>query len=269
METLRLGSEGSEVKKLQRALIDAKFSPGVVDGQFGPGTESAVVGFQKSQCLLADGIVGSRTAKALGLMDETDTRDAPAESVIENVTVSLVSQLFPFTPLDNIKENLPHILKGLEKQGLTEKPMVLMALATIRAETEGFEPISEYRSRYNTSPGGKHYDLYDFRTDIGNNALGDGAKYKGRGFIQLTGKSNYETYGPKIGVDNLADEPELANSPEHAANVLAVFLKDKERQIKEAILDGNLRLARKLVNGGSHGLNQFTETYQRGEELLA
>lgn len=70
--------------------------------------------------------------------------------------------------------------------------MVLMALSTIRAETEGFEPINEGLSKYNTSPGGHPFDLYDYRSDISNKRKDHGAKYKGRGLIQLTGRFNYE-----------------------------------------------------------------------------
>lgn len=63
-------------------------------------------------------------------------------------------------------------------------------------------------------------------------------------------------------------EPKSANQSEHAAQLLAVFLKDKEPRIKQALLDDNLRLARKLVNGGSHGLARFTETFQLGNGIL-
>jgi hypothetical protein len=54
----------------------------------------------------------------------------------------------------DIKANLPPILEALRALGFGDKPMVLMAIATIRAETAGFEPISEFKSRFNTSPRG-------------------------------------------------------------------------------------------------------------------
>ena len=112
-----------------------------------------------------------------------------------------------------------------------------MALSTIRAETESFRPINEYQSKYNTSPNGHPFDLYDRREDLGNSRKGHGEKYKGRGYIQLTGRYNYEKYSPKIGLGSkLLREPDLANEPEHAAALLSVFLKDKEHQIKEALL---------------------------------
>ena len=264
MTTLQVGDKGDEVKRLQRKLRAEHFNPGKIDGDFGPATEAAVINFQKSRKLLADGIVGPRTAYALGLV-----KRRIINSVLPSVTVTAVSYMFPNTQVDNIKTNLPYALDGLVDYKLIEKPMVLMALATIRAETESFRPISEYKSKYNTSPGGHPFDLYDFRRDLGNNRKGHGAKYKGRGFIQLTGRFNYKRYGKKIGLNTrLLRNPDLANDPEIASQLLSVFLKDKERAIKEALLDDNLAAARKLVNGGSHGLGRFEETFIIGEELI-
>jgi predicted chitinase len=152
---------------------------------------------------------------------------------------------------------------------LADKRMVLMALATIRAETASFQPISEFQSRFNTSPGGHPFDLYDNRKDLGNQGPPDGEQYRGRGFIQLTGRFNYQKHGAAIGLGNgLVDQPELANQPDIASKLLASFLKANEIAIKEALLAANLGAARKLVNGGAHGLAEFTEAYQTGDSLL-
>ena len=264
MPVLREGASGPDVTALQRKLQERGFSPGQIDSEFGPATEAAVMAFQRSQGLLPDGIVGPRTATALGL-------DSPVEvpPVIPTVTVAVVSKMFPFTPVDNIKANLPVVLNALVEPELTGKKMVLMALATIRAETEVFKPISEGESRFNTSPGGHPFDLYDNRQDLGNLGPPDGAQFKGRGFIQLTGRANYQHHGEAIGLGNgLIDDPDLANDPEIAAKLLASFLKSKETQIKEALLDGDLKAARKLVNGGTHGLAVFTAAYRIGDTLI-
>ena len=264
MPDLRRGSTGAEVSQLQARLKERGFNPGQVDGDFGGGTEAAVLAFQKSAGLLADGIAGPRTLAALELAGDA------VPVVSGQVTTAIVSQMFPFTRLDNIKTNLPFVLTALGDAALADKPMTLMALATIRAETEGFIPISEGLSRFNTSPGGHPFDLYDNRRDLGNQGPPDGARYCGRGFIQLTGRSNYQQHGSAIGLGaGLLNEPDLANQPDIAARLLASFLKDKERRIKEALVDGDLRAARKLVNGGSHGLDRFTEAYTIGDRLIA
>ena len=262
---LKEGSTGSAVRKLQARLKQLGFNPGLVDGDFGPATTAALIGFQKSAGLLADGVAGPRTLAALKL-----AANDRLPSVIPSVTVTIVSKMFPFTRVDNIRDNLPFVLKGLVELALGDKPMVLMALPTIRAETESFQPIDEGLSRFNTSPGGHPFDLYDFRSDLGNQGKGDGAKYRGRGYIQLTGRVNYQKYGAALGMGTkLATDPELANDPAIAGKLLAAFLKDKERAIKEALIIGDLRLARRLVNGGSHGLDRFTEAFRIGDGLIA
>jgi predicted chitinase len=150
-----------------------------------------------------------------------------------------------------------------------DKPMVLMALSTIRAETEGFVPISEGKSRFNTlnSP----FDRYDAGTSIGarlgNTVAGDGPKFKGRGFIQLTGRDNYTRVGGQIG-QPLADQPELANDPAIAGIILARFLKNKDGAIRSALGSGDLRTARRLVNGGSHGLDRFEDAFRLGRSSI-
>ncbi|MBR0566032.1 peptidoglycan-binding protein [Azoarcus sp. L1K30] len=266
MTALRRGMSGAAVKRLQKALDARGFSPGLIDGEFGGGTEAALMAFQLSEGLLADGIAGPRTLAALELARKGDVWP----DVLPGVTVQAVSEMFPSTPISNIRENLPPVSEALAELGLTDKPMVLMALATIRAETESFRPVAEGLSRFNTSPRGHPFDLYDARRDLGNQGAPDGERYRGRGYIQLTGRFNYARFGEKLGLgDRLIREPELASDPLIAGRLLAAFLKDKENGIKIALLEGDLRHARRLVNGGSHGLDRFTDAYQRGERSIA
>ena len=280
MGMLKRGSKGSDVKAVQSRLLDIGFSPGDIDGIFGRRTEIAVINFQKSRKLLADGIVGPKTLEVLFKGKDLKIKPAPvpknikvvAENVLPLVTVSLVTKLFSKSSRvkKNIEKYLPPVLKALKEQGLTDRHMVLMALATIKAESAGFEPISEFISRWNTPPGGEPFSLYDFRTDIGNGKKGDGAKYKGRGFIQLTGKHNYTVYSKKLKMGSeLVKNPEKANDPLVAARVLALFLKDKELRIKDALLRKSYKEARKAVNGGTHGIEVFRSTIIKGMELLS
>ncbi len=150
-----------------------------------------------------------------------------------------------------------------------DKSMVVMALGAIRAETGSFQPIDEFQSRFNTPPGGPPFALYDNRADLGNQGPPDGENFKGRGFVQLTGRANYLQIGNAIGLcDQLIQNPDLANDPDIAAKILAAFLGSKEDQIRQALEAGDLREARKLVNGGTHGLADFEDAFQRGQALL-
>ena len=262
---LELGSTGTSVESLQEALLAHGFSPGAVDGVFGSGTQQAVTAFQMSERMLADGIAGPRTQAALGLTEDDTLADATG-----GMTVQVASRMCPGAQLDAIKANLPPVLAALTTLGLQDRTMVLMAIATIRVETASFRPISEGLSGFNTSPGGHPFDLYDNRADLGNRGAPDGASYRGRGFVQLTGRNNYERYGPRLQPPvDLAAHPELANASDIAAGLLALFLKDRELNIKDALLHGNFAAARRLVNGGVHGIDAFTEAYALGDSLLS
>jgi putative chitinase len=264
MRTLNVGTSGEDVARVQRKLVEHGFPPGAIDSSFGPGTQAAVRAFQLSEGLVADGVVGPNTAAALGLEDRPQT-----VSAIPAVTVEIVSSMFPATPVRNIEANLPIVLDALVPPQLVGKEMVLMALATIRAETESFLPISEGQSMFNTSPGGAPFDLYDNRKDLGNQGTPDGARYKGRGFIQLTGRSNYAEHGMRIGVGNqLIDNPDMANDPTIAAQLLASFLKNKEVAIHNALIENDLKTARRLVNGGSNGLDRFVDAFSIGQQRI-
>ncbi len=63
--TLKNGSRGDDVKELQRLLTEAGFQCGAADGIFGAATRKAVIEYQNSKGLVADGIVGEKTWKAL------------------------------------------------------------------------------------------------------------------------------------------------------------------------------------------------------------
>jgi len=90
--------------------------------------------------------------------------------------------------------------------------MVSVALGTIRAEAEGFVPISELPSHFNTLPARPPSALTN--TSWAQEP-GDGARYRGRGFVQLTGRDNYEKYGKVLDI-LLADNPDCACAPEVA-----------------------------------------------------
>jgi peptidoglycan hydrolase-like protein with peptidoglycan-binding domain len=63
--TLKPGDTGAQVTVLQRALASLGYSGGKADGQYGPATKDAVVRFQHSVALVADGILGPATLQAL------------------------------------------------------------------------------------------------------------------------------------------------------------------------------------------------------------
>ena len=264
MPVLQQGSSGPEVADLQNKLRARGFDPGVSDGSFGPGTAAAVEAFQRSAGLGADGVVGPQTAAALGLV-----APAPVASAIPAVTVAMVCQMFPNTPAQNIEQNLPVVLNALVAPQLANKPMILMALGTIRAETESFLPISEGQSAFNTSPGGHPFDKYDSRADLGNQGPPDGERFKGRGFVQLTGRTNYQVPWKRHRAGRSTDpKPRPGQRSRHCRATARQFSQEPRQNIAAALATGDLATARRLVNGGSNGLDRFTDAYNIGKSLI-
>ncbi|MGV8804652.1 MAG: C1 family peptidase [Polaromonas sp.] len=267
-QLLSSADQGADVERLRKALGEAlgadadafavlKQAGSSIDSDF----DAAIRRWQSGIGIIADGIIGPRCQLLLGLAPPV-----PLTLGSEPVNVGSVSRLFPATKPANIARYLPYVEAALGAAGLTDRAMVIGALATIRAETEGFVPIAEFQSKFNTPPGGPPFSLYDMRGDIGNGQRGDGERYRGRGFVQLTGKANYQTYGQRLGLA-LVDAPDKANAPEVAAVVLAQFLFDKAARFREAVAQGDLRAARRLVNGGAHGLASFKDVFDRADAL--
>ncbi|MBK9572059.1 MAG: peptidase C1 [Rhodoferax sp.] len=234
---------------------------------------SALSAWQRNHGLMSDGVVGP----FMWAMLERGTGQPPPEaSWLTLLPAERLGKLFPFTTRKNLQVYAPYVLAALDAAGYGPdsrhgRDLCQMALATIRAETEGFAPISEGRSRYNTPPGGAPFSKYDPGTavgkQLGNTQPGDGERFKGRGFVQLTGRDNYTRYGQLIGLE-LNRLFFLANYPDVAAVLLVRFLQDKETKIVTALAAGDEARARRLVNGGSHGLDRFRDTLARWRESI-
>lgn len=123
------------------------------------------------------------------------------------------------------------------------------AAATIATEVWSFKPILERAD-------GK---AYEWRHDLGNTQAGDGPRYKGRGFIQLTGRSNYRDYGQRIGVD-LEANPDEALSPVVASKVFAAYW--AARGIGPKCQAYDWEAVRRAVNGGLNGWDRFITVIQ-------
>jgi len=96
--------------------------------------------------------------------------------------------------------------------------------------------------------------VYANRMGNGPGETGDGWRYRGRGFIPLTGKYNYKRYGEYLGLD-LVNNPELAEQEDIAAEIAAEFWWRSDLNEAADVLD--LIAIRKRVNGGLIGFNEF------------
>lgn len=143
----------------------------------------------------------------------------------------------------------PHLLASLAEQGILTDPVQIAALATLGVESPSFRPVHE-------CGGPKYWARYEGRTDLGNVQPGDGCKFHGRGFIQLTGRTNYRDYGSALHLD-LENDPDLALDVEAASRIFALYFK---RHSVDRLADhGEWEAIRRAVNGGLNGWPAFKQ----------
>ncbi|MGH9744733.1 MAG: glycoside hydrolase family 19 protein [Candidatus Acidiferrales bacterium] len=165
--------------------------------------------------------------------------------------VELISAILgPYGPIDNVRANWPLVESALDSHDIYSPLSAVAAISTIGVETGRFYPIRER--------GGPTYltNLYENRRDLGNVNPGDGAKFCGRGFIQITGRVNYAHFGSEIGRD-LEANPDLALDPAVASEILALFF--IERHITLYAEQQNWEMVRRRVNGGLTGWPRFID----------
>lgn len=158
-------------------------------------------------------------------------------------------------PLKDVDNYWPLIRQALIDQKHTSTAEVIATIATVGTEVQGsFSPINEY--------GGNAYFFRNYEQNqanakmLGNTQPGDGVKFHGRGFVQLTGRWNYDHYGKIFDLD-LVNHPELALVPENAAGILPKFMADKGAYALAK--KGKWTLSRARVNGGTNGLEQYLD----------
>lgn len=106
---------------------------------------------------------------------------------------------------------------------------------------------------------------YEGRKDLGNVQAGDGIKFKGRGLIQITGRSNYVKCGFALELD-LEANPELLEQPPHACDSAAWFWYDKNLN-RYADSDDFVGLT-KRINGGTNGLEDRQYFWKLAKQAL-
>lgn len=107
--------------------------------------------------------------------------------------------------------------------------------------------------------------VYANRLGNGDEASGDGWKYRGRGLIQLTGKENYQHFADSIG-KNLEDVPEYLETPSGATEAACWFW--KKNKLNSYADVGDIKGMTKIINGGFLGLDERTQKYQHALSVL-
>ena len=273
---LKVGSKGDDVKKLQAKLGLA------ADGHFGPGTEAKVKAWQAANGLTPDGLVGDGSwAKMFG----SDAPAAPAAPV-----ASVAPSDFK---LANLKGHIPdsviaQIPDTAKRFGITSPLRLAHFLSQCGHESGGFRAVTEnlnysadglkkifpkyfpgsINESYARNPQKIANRVYASRMGNGDEASGDGFRYKGAGYIQLTGKSNYAAFDKFVDEDILAN-PSLVATKYPLASAAWFFWKNNLWAIcDQGATDQVVTSVTKRVNGGTIGLSDRIKHFKEYWALL-
>ena len=273
---LKKGSNSNDVKKLQEKLGLA------ADGIFGAGTETKVKEWQAANGLAADGIVGDGTwSKMFG---------GVAPSVIkEDVVIAKTGTL----NIDKLKGHIPdaviaQIPETAAKFNITSNLRLAHFLAQCGHESGGFKAVSEnlnysadglkkifpkyfpgnLAESYARNPEKIASKVYGGRMGNGDESTKEGFKFRGRGYIQLTGKANYTNFAKFIGEDTVAN-PDLVATKYPLASAGFFFDSNKLWAIcDKGADDATVTAVTKRVNGGTIGLVDRIKHFKEYYNLL-
>jgi putative chitinase len=275
---LKVGSKGDDVKKLQTKLgLTA-------DGSFGPNTENKVKEWQQSNGLTADGIVGDGTWSKIFGATTQETQIIKEDVVITPVEGLDIEKLKGTIP-DSVLAQIPETAK---KFNITNKLRLAHFLSQCAHESGNFKSINEnlnYSADGLRKIFGKYFPgnlaesyakqpekiasrVYGGRMGNGDESTKEGYKFRGRGYIQLTGKSNYTKFTQFIGED-CASNPDLVSTKYPLASAAFFFDSNKLWSIcDKGSDDTTVTLLTKRVNGGTHGLDDRLEKFKKYYNLL-
>ncbi|MEY3881178.1 MAG: hypothetical protein RIQ94_1974 [Pseudomonadota bacterium] len=274
---LKVGSKGDEVKKLQEKLRLG------VDGSFGPGTEKAVKSWQSANGLTADGIVGAGTWGKL-FADTADNLVATSISTVpvDNSKLSALTGHIPDSVISQIPEcsakfqidsslHLAHFLAQCSHESGGFK----VAQENLNYSADGLKKtFTKYfpdnlAESYARQPEKIACRVYANRMGNGDEASKDGYKYRGRGYIQLTGHDNYSAFNKSVD-DDVLSNPDLV-SEKYALFSAAWFWNSRSLNglADKGASDAVVTEITKKVNGGTIGLDDRIAHFKKFYALLS
>ena len=279
---LKKGDNNEQVKQLQVKLhLDPV-------GNFGPKTEEAVKLWQAAHGLAADGIVGDKTwAMIMGEGESAAPTQAHAAVVATANSTGLKLQnlkghvpdaviaMIPDTAAKfqiNTPLRLAHFLAqcGHESGGfrLTKENLNYSAKG-LNGIFKKYFPTLESALPYERKPEKIANKVYGGRMGNGPEASGDGAKFCGRGYIQLTGRDNYTAFGKAIGED-VTVNPQIVAEKYALLSAAWFFSKNKLHIMADGgASDAVVTSITKRVNGGTIGLADRIKHFKEFYSLLA
>ena len=196
----------------------------------------------------------NRSERGLPVATTANIADA-ITSISNQITVSMLAGVFPERARKNIEISAPYLQTAFQEFKVSDKRLAAAVIATVAVETPTFEAYEEPAER------GQRYEN---NLALGNTQPGDGVRYRGRGYLGITGRTNYAQMSARLGLGTrLLDSPEDAKSPEVACRILVDWFVDRQEKLSAALANGDLTLARRAVAGGASQVAQFTAVYNK------
>lgn len=182
---------------------------------------------------------------------------APVEGgSLGRIDVERLVAVLPRNRQNSARQHFPIIIAEAQRQGVTSRPQLAYMLATANHESGSGLRMEEIAS-------GR---AYEGRRGLGNTQPGDGMRFKGRGYVQITGRRNYTDWSRRLGVD-LVNNPELAEQPDLAAQILVGGMRQGTftgRRLDRYISGNRMDFdgARRTIGGG-RGAERVSEVARR------
>ena len=172
------------------------------------------------------------------------------------ITLDDLRRICPLSKTTTLSSFVDPLNDAMTEFDISNVARETMFLAQVAHESGGFHYVQEIASGA----------AYEGRADLGNTEPGDGVRFKGRGLIQITGRSNYRQCGDSLALDLLAN-PELLEEPTNAARSAGWFWQTHGlNQIADA---GDFVHITRRINGGVNGLADRQAYLQRAQDALA
>ena len=176
----------------------------------------------------------------------------------------------PPRPSFDIKQKMiDPMLAKMDSLGWSDVEKALF-LSQVHVETGGF---SAFREKINPNRAERNYGLGTVSgTNLGNTQPGDGAKFIGRGPLQITGRWNYANLSKEMGVDLLKNPDIVATDPEVGLGTAFAhwnWLKKYKKGFREAINSGNIEKVSKYINGGYNGMKARIQAFGQYAKLIS
>ena len=263
---IKFGSKGDSVMKIQKFLKVKE------TGEFGPLTEKAVIAWQKANGLKPDGVVGDLTWAKMFKPEPLTQIGLKLDKLVGHVQSTVLDQLPGVIQKYNI--NTPVRLAHFLSQASHESGGFSKVYENLNYSAKGLKATfrKDFPGTLNESYAGKPIAIanraYALQNGNGPESSGDGYKYRGRGYIQLTGKGNYLEFDKTVD-DDILNNPDLVATKYPLESAAFFFNANKIWAICDKGADQKTVLAvTKKVNGGTIGLEDRLNKFNKFYNLL-